>query len=523
MSKPLGRSSGGCWTCRIRHRKCDEATPTCKECTDRHIVCHGYGTEPDWVKDPVKLQAELQRIKHAVKQNFRRTRKLQASSTRSSNRAVTEPSGETLEESAIFSPGGSEYREAELLTYYLDYIFPLQYAYYVDKPALGGRGWLFWLLSKQGPLRQAAFTLSALHQHAMSQSKTEEMESELIRYHTNAMQELRQVLIRCETDGFASHPEHRVEFLTCGTFLISFEVFQGGTTNWQSHLNALVLVAGQIDLESVGGRSESSTRIETGFQRIMSAAIRFHVSQLLWFELLSCVSTGEPPRLPYQRWLSHEEIDVSCVMGCQNWAMLALGDVASLEAQVTEMNPRALSRKIADITKRLEDGVGYLGVEQKVPSIPSQYYGVWNDTNSSGQPDSALISQSITRIYATAVLVQLHTISANIEDAPENALETIHNAVSGVMDALQSVPDGLSLKPVTWAMCVAGAMAAPDQQPFFENLIEGILESSGSGFTNVDTVLRVLKECWRERDYHGTDNSVPRNAMSRLGICALLI
>ncbi|KXH37622.1 hypothetical protein CNYM01_08346 [Colletotrichum nymphaeae SA-01] len=485
MSKPLGRSSGGCWTCRIRHRKCDEATPTCSECTDRHIVCHGYGTEPDWVKDPVKLQAELQRIKHAVKQNFRRTRKLQASSTRSSTRAVTEPSGEALEESAIFSPGGSEYREAELLTYYLDYIFPLQYAYYVDKPALGGRGWLFWLLSKQGPLRQAAFTLSALHQHAMSQSKTEEMESELIRYHTNAMQELRQVLIRCETDGFASHPEYRVEFLTCGTFLISFEVFQGGTTNWQSHLNALVLVAGQIDLESVGGRSESSTRIETGFQRIMSAAIRFHVSQLLWFELLSCVSTGDPPRLPYQRWLSHEEIDVSCVMGCQNWAMLALGDVASLEAQVAEMNPRALSRKIADITKRLEDGVGYLGVEQKV--------------------------------------VYLLNTMTNTEDPPENALETIHNAVSGVMDALQSVPDGLSLKPVTWAMCVAGAMAAPDQQPFFENLIEGILESSGSGFTNVDTVLRVLKECWKERYYHGTDNSVPRNAMSRLGICALLI
>ncbi|KXH26360.1 hypothetical protein CSAL01_11358 [Colletotrichum salicis] len=503
MSKPLSRSSGGCWTCRIRHRKCDEVSPTCKECTDRHILCHGYGAEPEWVKNPAKLQAELQRIKHAVKQNFRRTRKLQASSTRSSTRAATEPSGETLEESAIFSPGGSEYREAELLTYYLDYIFPLQYAYYVDKPALGGRGWLFWLLSKQGPLRQAAFTLSALHQHAMSQSKTEEMESELIRYHTNAMQELRQVLSRCETDGFASHPEYRVEFLTCGTFLISFEVFQGGTTNWQSHLSALVLVAGQIDLESVGGRSESSTRIETGFQRIMSAAIRFHVSQLLWFELLSCVSTGEPPRLPYQMWLSHEEIDISCVMGCQNWAMLALGDVALLEAQVAEMNPRALSRKIADITKRLEDGVGYLGVEQK--------------------PASALISQSITRIYATAVLVQLHTISANTEDPPENASEIIYNAVSDVMNAFQSVPEGLSLKPMTWAMCVAGAMAGPDQQPFFENLIEGILENSGSGFTNCDTVIRVLKECWKEQAYYGTDNSVPRCAMSRLGICVLLI
>lgn len=209
-------------------------------------------------------------------------------------------------------------------------------------------------------------------------------------------------------------------------------------------------------------------------------------------------------------------------MGCQNWAMLALGDVASLEAQVAEMNPRALSRRIADITKRLEDGVGYLGVEQKVGYLLN-YIEHEMILISFGQPASALISQSITRIYATAVLVQLHTISASTEEPPENALEIIYNAVSDVMDALQSVPDGLSLKPVTWAMCVAGAVAGPDQQPFFENLIEGILESSGSGFTNVDTVLRVLRECWKERDYYVTDNSVPRNAMSRLGICALLI
>lgn len=162
------------------------------------------------------------RIKHAVKQNFRQTRKLQAA--RSPQRASTSSLTGLDDPSSSSSSKDSEFREAELLMHYLDYIFPIQYAYYVDKPATGGRGWLFWLLSKQGPLRQAAFTLSALHQHSTSETKTEEMESELIRYHTNAMQELRQVLIHGETDGFASHPEQRVEFLTCGTFLISFEV-----------------------------------------------------------------------------------------------------------------------------------------------------------------------------------------------------------------------------------------------------------------------------------------------------------
>lgn len=133
-------------------------------------------------------------------------------------------------------------------------------------------------------------------------------------------------------------------------------------------MKALVAVASQIDLQSIGAVTDPliSTRPDAGFQRIVNAATRFHMSQLLWFDLLSCISTGESPKLPYQRWLSHEDIDISCVMGCQNWAMLALGDVASLEAQGAEPNPRAMRRRVADIRKRIEDGIGYLGVQEKV-------------------------------------------------------------------------------------------------------------------------------------------------------------
>ncbi|OLN96590.1 Transcriptional regulatory protein UME6 [Colletotrichum chlorophyti] len=487
MSKPLARSSGGCWTCRIRHRKCDEASPACKECTDRKITCYGYGREPEWIKNPSKLQEELQRIKHAVKQNFRRTRRLQAQISvprpGRSPASRTRVAADTLNDPSASQSEGSEFREAELLTYYLDYIFPLQYAYYVDKPALGGRGWLFWLLSKKGPLRHAAFTLSALHQHTMSQSKTEEMQSELIRYHTNAMQELRQVLSQCETDGFASHPEYRVEFLTCGTFLISFEVFQGGISNWEQHLNALVLVAGQIDLESLDRTFTHSATPHAGFQRILNAAIRFHVSQLLWFDLLSCVSTGKPPKLPYQTWLRHDEIDISCVMGCQNWAMLALGDVALLETQVADINFRVLRRRVESIVKRLQDG----------------------------------INQSITRVFATTILLQLWAMSTSTEEFHE----AVHELVADVIDSLQKIPKGVPLRGLPWPICVAGAMAGPDQRYFFEDLLEKILEPNAAEFTNCNTVLRILRESWHDSDLSGTRG--PRDAMSRLGICALLI
>ncbi|KAL0937102.1 uncharacterized protein CTRU02_206833 [Colletotrichum truncatum] len=498
MSRPFARSSGGCWTCRIRHRKCDECSPACKECTDRHIKCHGYGPEPDWVKDSVKLRAELQRIKHAVKQNFRQTRKLQAA--RSPQSALNVAANTLKDDNATPSTTNDEFREAELLMHYLDYIFPLQYAYYVDKPATGGRGWLFWLLSKRGPLRHAAFTLSALHQHSTSHSKTEAMESELIRYHTSAMQELRQVLSHCEPDGFANHPEHRVEFLTCGTFLISFEIFQGGTSKWEPHLNALVSVASQIDLGTASVIDVHSPGAEPGLTRMINAATRFHMAQLLWFELTSCVATGKAPKLPYREWLDLEDLDMSCVMGSQNWAMLALGDVAVLETQLREMSPGILAQQVSGIMHRLRHGIEDLNKYDH-------------------ESPAAIVCQAVTRVYATAIFVQLQTLSATDDEFEKEVFE----AVEEVIDAIQRVPKGISLRGVTWPLCVAGAPAKDEQQPFFRSLLEEILEISGTGFTNCGTVLEILKESWKHQDGHRHDRHAAKSAMERLGISALLV
>ena len=224
----MNRSSKGCWTCRIRHRKCDEIQPICRECSDRHIQCHGYGAKPTWVDQPPALQAELLRIKRTVKQSFRRRRREQKglSGARSADTQRT-PAADS-----VTTPKSSEdipFREAQLLVHYLDYIFPLQYPYYEDNPDLGGRGWLFWLLMKNGPLHQAILTLSALHQYtkfSYNTGNTQVTEKELIEYHTKALQGLRQALHEHEANGFADSRDQLIEFLACGSALISFEVSQ---------------------------------------------------------------------------------------------------------------------------------------------------------------------------------------------------------------------------------------------------------------------------------------------------------
>lgn len=62
----LPRSKNGCWTCRCRRKKCDEAKPSCRTCINLGVPCAGYSSErPDFMVDPkasVDYRKEVSRI-----------------------------------------------------------------------------------------------------------------------------------------------------------------------------------------------------------------------------------------------------------------------------------------------------------------------------------------------------------------------------------------------------------------------------------------------------------------------------
>jgi hypothetical protein len=79
-------------------------------------------------------------------------------------------------------------------------------------------------LTKDAPLRNAALTLSAFHQHNLSPYHSENQENELLQYHTKALQELRHVVGHQDLGAFSDRSEEWLKFLAGGMFLISFEV-----------------------------------------------------------------------------------------------------------------------------------------------------------------------------------------------------------------------------------------------------------------------------------------------------------
>ena len=66
------RSQQGCWSCRLRRKKCDEGRPNCTICSNLSITCHGYGPKPGWMDGGVAEKTIADEFKRTVKITSRR-------------------------------------------------------------------------------------------------------------------------------------------------------------------------------------------------------------------------------------------------------------------------------------------------------------------------------------------------------------------------------------------------------------------------------------------------------------------
>lgn len=268
-------ASSGCWTCQLRHRKCDREAPHCNECSDRNIQCHGYGSKPAWMDDGPAEARERSRIKAAVKSNFRQTRVRQNEARKAKDRqsihsaslSQSSPSDlsrictpvrtshensrtsppdvsspvpdqwsaleqmEDDEESDAARPADTQSsddlsaQEAGLVMYYLDHVFPYQFPYSSSNFRLGQRGWILWLLMRRGPFHDAAMSLAALHRRARSDDDDEYWQNHrILNHHSRALQRLCDFCQRESGTKLLENKTNLIEFLACGLFLISFEV-----------------------------------------------------------------------------------------------------------------------------------------------------------------------------------------------------------------------------------------------------------------------------------------------------------
>ncbi|KIJ66899.1 hypothetical protein HYDPIDRAFT_108852 [Hydnomerulius pinastri MD-312] len=66
LPRPASAGKGGCWTCRLRRKKCDEQREgdSCHTCKRLKIKCLGWGSKrPDWMRDKQAVEAYKADIK----------------------------------------------------------------------------------------------------------------------------------------------------------------------------------------------------------------------------------------------------------------------------------------------------------------------------------------------------------------------------------------------------------------------------------------------------------------------------
>ncbi|KAJ9326036.1 transcriptional regulator family: Fungal Specific TF [Paecilomyces variotii] len=615
-----GRSAQGCWTCRLRRKKCDEATPVCFSCDSRNIRCHGYGQRPEWMDGGERERAELARIKQCVKKNRRqkRLRSQQLHSAASpqtppltgSDQHITEgndnrnvsrvtktgpdrredlsptvshppespldpsshnadgnyngeylslipevntpncpaklslparsPSQHHLPQSVLPPLRILHHRETELLMHYLDHVFHLQFRFHSPSVRTGGRGWLLWLLIRTGPLYHAALSLSALHQHVILHRKENADSSgtwnrlsptlhELNEYHGRTLQELQICLQTSQMD--TDHPDlgRQVEILACGVQLISFQLFQGGVSDWQMHVNAVAALISSIEdhrqsqLEhSPDGEEPHTSADPFSAPSPEEAALHFLSAVVIWFDIAACVSTGTAPRLLHHHpsLLGSGRIDLANVMGCRSWAMETIGQIAALSAWKQELvtDGRGVSiwelvEKGKSIQSRLESEIGALEAE-----TVTEYQR--NSTRA--------VQSAITYAFACGALVYLHvTVSGAYPSLPE-IKSSVSQTLSALYNVVQVSNDPQSIRGVVWPLCVAGCMVDLETglQEEYRHLILDMGDDARE-FGNTSTVLSVMEKCWEMRQTHPKgDGDGPwdwRRAMECLGVRAFLI
>ena len=199
------RSKAGCWTCKLRKKKCDETHPQCSTCQSLKIDCYGYANRPSWMDGGAqerKIVRDLRlRVKETLSQKRRsRTRlgpqvsqnpsqigycpfqevslaiDIESTSSVAAGCTVGEPDADlaagdttcaheffptpaTSLASAFAARTKDTYRSSQSLTqvpldeweaglwmHYLDKTFPHQFPFYKPTTREGGRGWLLMLV-----------------------------------------------------------------------------------------------------------------------------------------------------------------------------------------------------------------------------------------------------------------------------------------------------------------------------------------------------------------------------------------
>lgn len=247
----------------------------------------------------------------------------------------------------------------------------------------------------------------------------------------------------------------------------------------------------------------------SGIHDIRNTAEEFLIGATVWFDIVSCASTGKAPRLAnlHEVFLKTEKTNMADIAGCQSWAASSIGEIATLHAWKEEsiamnnLSMWTLFERAAPIRQQLTEHIAQLRKEIDDAPMAIGQAGTTSSYLIMTDPSACAVAlvRAVTLVYAYAAQVYLHTVISGAH----TSLDEIRSSVRLTADALEelrAISDPQTLRGILWPICIAGTMAGEvSLQSYFRELIQGLGEEAHD-FGNSRTVLNVMEDCWARRN-----------------------
>ncbi|KAJ0302735.1 hypothetical protein Brms1b_011904 [Colletotrichum noveboracense] len=606
----MPRGTSSCWTCRIRHKKCDETLPVCNVCAGLEISCYSDQEVPEWMDGGARQQAMAERLKTEVRNGAKRRRARRIlqriigdADDISSDIFVLDPPAHinsrpaprsadndnerqdaprttsrrtgTPSRSFTNSPG-SDYPidpllqeitppslpnlptelEQSYIMSYIDYIFPAVFPFYTPSVLEGGRTWLLILTLANKSLCHAATSLSSyfysvvpVQQRPERRECVPEAENEVQNQTCMAMRKAQFDLNEVSKHGVHGDLLTSARLFDSIVHLMCLEVSIASNENWQFHLDAAVLLFKQM-LEFPGDVGSHRSKWDAMLEHMRrlahpgmdnpprwpawtvdQAAFRFFSGLLIVHDIIYSTGVEQIPRLQpfYPLVLAaedepKEDPDRNCrlrledYVGCQNWAMILVGEVAALDGWKKTMQKKGalslmhLVKKGAVIEQSLRDGLSRL---ETIDATARDHRPPWQ-ADSNQAHDEAEACHLVTQIWAHAGLVYLHVVLSGWQPANID----IADSVAQTIELCRRLGTPRRIHTLAWPLVVAGCLAQPEQEPAFRELFShmGPLRSFGSTKLTID----IVEGVWQSRESIAADSWDVAACLNSLGRRVLL-
>lgn len=569
----MPRKRSSCWTCHIRHKKCDGRLPVCSSCAALGITCHAVAGKPAWMDHGPEQHSMTVRLQSQVKQSAKQrrvrsrldtaiskaskelgcaadhTEKLpsHAPTTRTELHGVSSAgdegnihsesnTGSNLDVQATppAAAGGSEL-QLSLTMSYLDYVLPTLLPFYRPSIMTGGRGWLLVRILHSRALGHIITSLASYFFATVPvipsptfQLCSSQATNQLASHAKEAVAQVqRDIQTIAQDDSRLLIAQTRL--LESIVHMMLMEAVRAG--NWTIHLDAAIILMEQVmqrhttlqDVLLQMGKPPIMTDASADMPALWNAdqaSFRFASAILVASDVLAAVTLGRAPRLlDKHAMLLHGEGQglVQDVLGVQDWVLGVIGETAGLEAWGKQKRKEGdfsileYARRGSEVERKLNEGLRAMTAATTTPA----YSPTWEEEATSAVTPSEGLH--CTRIWALAAQIYLHAVLSGWQPAAP----AIQKAVTEVLDTLAETSSPARIRALAWPLCIAGCFANGRSRAAFYTVISRLGELGSLGILKamVDAVERAWERGELEREIYSGFSAV----LQSLGHPLLLI